>query len=59
LGEIKVKFGKSGLDLGKIEAKFGQIKILHPQKHSVSYGYGYITIDAPFNLSLRFQEKIN
>jgi len=33
LGKIEVKFGQKWLYLGKI-------KILHPQKHSISYGYG-------------------
>jgi len=31
-GQIRVKFGQIWLDLGKI-------KILHPQKLSISYGY--------------------
>jgi len=40
LGKIKVKLGKKWIDLGKI-------KILHPQKHSISYGYGHsLTIEA-------------
>jgi len=47
LGEIKVKFGKIW---GKIWAKviefeqiwLAKIKILHPQKHSIFYGYGEV-----------------
>jgi len=43
-----VRFGQILLDLGKIETKFwakaivldlGKIKILHLQKHPISYGY--------------------
>jgi len=31
LGNIEAEFGRKWLDLGKI-------KLLHPQKHSISYG---------------------
>jgi len=41
LGKIEVKFGQKWLDLGKI-------KILHPQKHSISFGYGLNIMD--FNI---------
>jgi len=34
LGKIKAKFGQKRSDLGKI-------KVLHSQKHSISYVYAY------------------
>jgi len=34
LGEKLIRFGQIWLKLGKI-------KILHPQKHSITYGYGH------------------
>jgi len=45
-GQIWVKFiwaklGKS-LRFGRIWLDLGKIKILHPQKHSTSYGYGWL-----------------
>jgi len=35
LGKVKAKFGQTWFELGKI-------KILHPQKHSISYGYVWV-----------------
>jgi len=49
LSKIKEKFGQKWPDLSKVEVKFtrfrqiwldsGKIKILHPQKHSITYGW--------------------
>jgi len=51
LDKIEAKFGQKWLDLGKI-------KILHPQKHSIFYGYTIIILFL-FNVKkfILFQEK--
>jgi len=38
LSKLEAKFGKFLLDLGKI-------KTLHPQKHTIAFGYDYINLD--------------
>jgi len=46
LCEIKLNLGKFeakfGLISGAIRLNLGKIKILHPQKHSIFYGYGQV-----------------
>jgi len=36
---IWLNLGKIWANLGKIWANLDKIKILHPEKHSISYGY--------------------
>jgi len=45
----KIFWANFWLDLGKIKAKLKVIRfILHPQKHSISYGYAYSITDMTF-----------
>jgi len=39
MSKIWVKFGQEWLRFGQIWLDLGKFKILHPQKHSISYGY--------------------
>jgi len=51
------EFGQKWLIFGQIWLDLGKIKILHPQKDSISYGYGPI-IDHSFSKTGHLEIRI-